>query len=92
MCTKVKTSDLGARMAGTMQQLQFSMKSAILQPNLKILPYENSVYDTVTTITEYFHMNWGWYGHNDGFYIEGAVAPSDNNFSVQREDMIIHKI
>lgn len=37
-------------------------------------------------------MNWGWYGHNDGFYIEGAVAPSDNNFSVQREDMIIHKI
>lgn len=35
------------------------------------------------------HVNWGWYGRNDGYYQVGLLNPRIHSF-VNQQDMIIH--
>lgn len=54
--------------------------------------YTTYVYPDSFIINYYYHMNWGWDGQYDGFYIEGAVSPSVDNYSSNRMELIITRL
>jgi len=56
---------------------------------VELLPYENSVYDTVTTITEYFHMNWGWGGSYNGYFVNDDVSVLSYDFYENRKEIFV---
>lgn len=47
-----------------------------------------SRYQSQTSRTAFFHMNWGWGGKNDGYFLDNNITIPDYNFSVNRRDII----
>lgn len=37
-----------------------------------------------------FHMNWGWEGLSDGWFLDGDVSSGFGNFSKNRKEIIIN--
>lgn len=50
------------------------------EPCMETYTYYGPVYN-------FFHMNWGWYGQDNGYFSE-SVWPSGNNYSSDRQDLI----
>lgn len=40
------------------------------------------------TRNTYYHMNWGWYGNNNGLFIDSSNSVGGYNFNVDRVDII----
>ncbi len=45
-------------------------------------------YKTYTLSPHYFHMNWGWDGHNDTWYLPNVLTPGGSNYSHSRKIII----
>ena len=54
--------------------------------------YSSIIYPENLTIFNHFHMNWGWYGDNNGYYYQDSVNPSDKNYNIDRRTLIITRI
>ena len=50
------------------------------------------VYPESFTVFNYFHMNWGWYGNNNGYFYQDNVSVNSTNFNVDRKNLIIDAI
>ena len=49
-----------------------------------------AVYDTVVTEQTYFHVNWGWAGSNNGYYlITNQYSGSYGNFNVKNSESMM---
>lgn len=44
--------------------------------------------DEVLSLGYYFHMNWGWGGTDDGWFIDGPYTTSVNGYTVDRKDIV----
>lgn len=57
-------------------------------PNALELWYDTTIYET--SQFTYYHMNWGWGGLNDGYFLDSNIAcTSSSNYSVDRTDIIV---
>lgn len=50
------------------------------------------VYPESFTVFNYFHMNWGLYGNNNGYFYQDNVSVNSTNFNVDRKNLIIDAI
>ncbi|MBQ2966195.1 MAG: C10 family peptidase [Bacteroidales bacterium] len=50
------------------------------------------VYPESFTVFNYFHMNWGWYGNNNGYFYQDNISVNSTNFNVDRKNLIIDAI
>ena len=53
------------------------------------IAYENYVYDAIPTITEYFHMNWGWGGSHNGYFVNDDVSVLSYDFYENRKEIFV---
>lgn len=59
-------------------------------PNFKYWKYDEVI--DQSTIRA-FHMNWGWYGNDDGYYMDNSLVVSNgtDDFNTNRKDLIVRK-
>lgn len=39
---------------------------------------------------KFFHMNWGWAGTSDGYFLDNRIAVPNGDYSTDRKDILIH--
>lgn len=57
------------------------------KPNALEEWFDNTVYLSGPTI--FFHMNWGWGGEHDGYFLDNNITVDGKNYSKFRNDIII---
>ena len=51
--------------------------------------HEGCVYDNVLTVTKHYHMNWGWSGNNNGYFINDDVSVRGYDFKEYRKNIYV---
>lgn len=68
--------------------------------NLYIVRYEGGVPSRMMQYNQqleydhgpsFFHMNWGWGGTSDGYYLDNRIAVPNGDYSTDRKDILISK-
>ena len=49
---------------------------------------QDNIYNSFVNL---FHMNWGWYGIDNGYYIDSRLNPTEANYTKSRKDLLISK-
>lgn len=57
-----------------------------VEPTIFLTLYNNE--QGAITRNTYYHMNWGWYGNNNGLFIDSSNSVGGYNFNVDRVDII----
>lgn len=85
----------------------YKLKTPMLLYELYLVNFENSrpvsidkfysetIMENPSFTQEYYHMNWGWGGKNDGYYLDHnptvTVSGSTYVLSYERQDLIVYK-
>lgn len=79
----------------------FYNSASITEYNLYVLefksqgvPFRMALHDTKRIYSPgllFYHMNWGWGGSHNGYFVDYAINTSNGNFSTARKEILISK-
>ena len=58
------------------------------------VPFRMALHDTEQIYSfgpHFYHMNWGWGGSHNGYFVDYAINTSNGNFSTARKEILISK-